>query len=56
MICDSGDIVAVPFPFVDSPQTKRRPALVLSKRDFNQNHKHTLLAMITTGGGVFMEV
>lgn len=52
MICDSGDIVIVPFPFVDSPQTKRRPALVLSRKSFNDAHRHTLLAMITTGSGV----
>jgi len=51
MICDSGNIVIVPFPFVDAPQTKRRPALVLSKPSFNKEHMHTLLAMITTGGG-----
>lgn len=55
MICDYGDIVIVPFPFVDSPQSKRRPALVLSRKAFNDSHRHTLLAMITTGGGASWE-
>ena len=55
MICEFGDIVIVPFPFVDSPQSKRRPALVLSRRTFNDAHRHTLLAMITTGSGASWE-
>ena len=50
ILCDSGDIVVVPFPFVDSPNAKRRPALVLSGQSFNKEHDHVLLAMITTGG------
>ena len=37
MICDTWDAVSVPFPFTDSPQTKRRPALVLSSRAFNDS-------------------
>ncbi len=49
MICDFGDIVAVPFPFVDIPISKRRPALVLSNAAFNEQSRHTVLAMITTG-------
>ena len=32
------DVVVVPFPFVDSPTTKPRPALVLSTRAFNAAH------------------
>lgn len=47
MICDPWDVVVVPFPFVDLPKSKRRPALVLSQHDFNR-HGHTILAMITT--------
>lgn len=44
------DVVIVPFPFVDSPQTKPRPALVLSHPKFNRINAHSILAMITTGG------
>ena len=47
MICNRFDIVVVPFPFIDRPDTKKRPALVLSNTDFNGSN-HTILAMITT--------
>ncbi|HMN86555.1 MAG TPA: type II toxin-antitoxin system PemK/MazF family toxin [Bauldia sp.] len=44
-------MVAVPFPFVDRPIVKRRPALVLSAENFNAGNGQTVLAMITTGAG-----
>lgn len=47
MICEECDVVVIPFPFVNRAETKRRPALVLSKKNFNRNG-HTVLAMITT--------
>lgn len=47
MICEPWDVVVVPFPFTDKAGTKRRPALVLSSRLFNENG-HSVLAMITT--------
>jgi len=47
MICSRFDVVTVPFPFVDRPKTKKRPAVVLSNREFNRK-SHTILAMITT--------
>lgn len=40
-------MAVVPFPFSERPGAKRRPALVLSRRPFNQAG-HTILAMITT--------
>ena len=46
---DQWDVVIVPFPFSTQPGNKRRPALVLSMRAFNQ-HSSTVLAMITTAG------
>jgi mRNA interferase MazF len=46
---DQWDIVVVPFPFSTQPGHKRRPALVLSLRAFNQQGS-TVLAMITTAG------
>lgn len=49
MICDWGDVAIVPFPFVEREVAKRRPALVLSRRSFNEDNAHTLFAMITTG-------
>ena len=43
------DVVVVPFPFTDSANTKRRPALVLSqKKNFGNEIEHSVLAMITS--------
>lgn len=47
MICEPWQVVIVPFPFTDRSQTKRRPALVLSKTRFNR-HGHSILSMITS--------
>jgi mRNA interferase MazF len=49
VICDFGDVVVVPFPFVDVDVVKRRPALVLSNAAFNDVHGQSICAMITTG-------
>ena len=43
-----GIVVRVPFPFVDSAQSRYRPALVLSSEEFNRKHAHVVLAMITS--------
>ena len=43
-----GDVVRVPFPFVDSGATKHRPALVLSAEKYNSTHGHSVMAMITS--------
>ena len=48
MICEFGDVVIVPFPFVDIAAEKRRPSVVLSRRDFNQSNGHSICAMVTT--------
>jgi mRNA-degrading endonuclease toxin of MazEF toxin-antitoxin module len=45
------DLVVVPFPFVDSPRRKPRPALVLSTEAFGRANGHSILAMITRGVG-----
>ncbi|MFC1862728.1 type II toxin-antitoxin system PemK/MazF family toxin [Thermodesulfobacteriota bacterium] len=43
------DVVVVPFPFIDSSRTKRRPALVLSQKiDFGAVIEQSVLAMITS--------
>ncbi len=47
VICKQWNVVVVPFPFTEQAGTKRRPALVLSKKTFN-DHGYTLLLMITT--------
>ncbi len=48
MICDHWQVVAVPFPFMERPAVKRRPALVISTKEFNATNDHSILAMITT--------
>ncbi len=48
MICDHLQLAAVPFPFMERPAVKRRPALVISNRNFNTENDHTVMAMITT--------
>jgi mRNA interferase MazF len=47
VICEQWDVVVVPFPFTEKSGTKRRPAVVLSKKAFNSSG-HTALLMITT--------
>jgi mRNA interferase MazF len=48
VICKPFEVAIVPFPFTNSAQQKRRPALVLSAADFNRVNGHALLAMITS--------
>jgi len=48
MIYKPVDVVVVPFPFTDSAQTKRRPALVLSSIMFGEKIEQSILAMITS--------
>ncbi len=47
MTCERWDVVVVPFPFTEKQENKRRPAVVISKQEFNRSG-HTLLAMITS--------
>ena len=48
MICDRYDVAVIPFPFAEIPVLKRRPAVVLSGRSFNEANHSTLVAMITS--------
>lgn len=41
-------VVAVPFPFTDSPRTKKRPAVVLSSENHQSKTGHITLLMVTT--------
>ena len=41
-------IVAVPFPFTDSAQTKKRPALVISSEHHQNKTGHITLLMVTS--------
>ena len=44
---DRWDVGLVPFPFTDKNGLKKRPALALSPRAFNEETGVTILAMIT---------
>jgi mRNA interferase MazF len=48
MICNHWQVAIVPFPFMEKPAVKRRPALVISNREFNSANDHTVMAMITS--------
>ena len=43
-----GDIVLIVFPFTDLKSIKVRPALVISKEDFNQRQADAVFIMITS--------
>jgi mRNA interferase MazF len=45
---EAGDVVDVPFPFIDRPVRKRRPALVLSIPAAERDKDVVVLAMITS--------
>ena len=49
MIVDPWSVVIVPFPFTDLPVWKPRPAVVLSKRPFQEKTGRSVLAMVTRG-------
>ena len=48
---ERGDVILVPFPFTDLSDTKRRPALVLSSRDYNDATGEVIIAQITSRVG-----
>ncbi len=48
MIYKPYSIIVVPFPFTDSVETKRRPALVISSEQYQLETEHISLLMITT--------
>ena len=48
MIYSKFDVVKISFPFTDKISVKRRPALVISSSDYQVNHNHCILAMITS--------
>jgi mRNA interferase MazF len=47
VIFEQWQVAIVPFPFLERPAVKRRPALVVSTKTFNEQNGHTIFAMIT---------
>lgn len=45
---EQGDIVLIPFPFTDLTTTKQRPALIISKTDYNQKTEDIITCGITS--------
>ena len=49
-IFERGTVVRVPFPYTNRPIQQRRPALVVSGREFNENSHLLWVLMITSTG------
>ena len=43
-----GDIVLVPFPFTDQSAVKRRPAVVISSAEYNEQQPDVILMPVTS--------
>jgi len=48
MTLDFGDVLVVPFPFTNQIAAKRRPAVVVSRRVYNDTRPDVILMAITT--------
>lgn len=46
-----GDIVLVPFPFTDQTAVKKRPAVVISSKDYNRHRPDIILLAVTSQMG-----
>lgn len=43
-----GDIILVPFPFTDHSTTKKRPAVVISSKPYNQQRPDLIIMAVTS--------
>lgn len=48
MVYKQREIVLVPFPYSDLSSTKRRPVLIVSNDDYNQNFQDVVVCVITS--------
>lgn len=48
MKLEPGDLVLVPFPFTDLTSAKTRPALVLSRPDYNHASRDVIVCGVTS--------
>ena len=46
--CDTGDVVLLPFPFTDYSSFKKRPALVVSSREWNNARPDIIVVAISS--------
>ena len=45
---DIGDIILVSFVFADETGTRRRPAVIISSKEYNQGRNEVIIAAITS--------
>jgi mRNA interferase MazF len=45
---DFGDVVLVPFPFTSQTASKKRPAVVVSKRAYNETRPDLIVMAVTS--------
>jgi mRNA interferase MazF len=43
-----GDVVLVPFPFTNQAASKRRPAVIVSNRDYNRSWPDVVVMAVTS--------
>jgi|APTNR8051073442_1049403.scaffolds.fasta_scaffold02443_1 mRNA interferase MazF len=48
MVFERWEIIHTPYPFTEKDYSKRRPALVISSKEFSEKSGHLIAAMITT--------
>lgn len=48
MKLEPGDLILVPFPFTDLTSAKTRPALVLSRADYNRTSRDVIVCGVTS--------
>ena len=46
--CSFGDVVLVPFPFTDQSAVKKRPAIIVSSRVYQQDRPDVILLAVTS--------
>jgi mRNA interferase MazF len=51
-----GNVVLVPFPFSDQTTTKKRPAVIISTNDYNDNSSDVIIIAVTSQINEFMEI
>ena len=45
---DFGDVVLVPFPFTSQTVSKKRPAVIVSNRNYNENRPDLVVMAVTS--------
>lgn len=43
-----GDVILVPFPFTDQTATKKRPAVVISSQNYNDERPDLVIMAVTS--------